>query len=212
MSYFNTAEVSVLVELVQKLCSSQTAQVKPDDIGIIAPFRKQVYKIRQLLRKRFLGMIRVGTVDDYQGQEEKVIFISTVVGRNQHVGGEINKLQNQGVGLIGSDQRFNVAITRAKALLVIVGDPVPLMKDDNWSAMLRKCHEKNAYRGVPSAELEAKDHNDSGEEEDSDADMEAAVDRMAELMLGPGDYDLMFPDMDDLDMHYRDEMEFRVML
>jgi len=214
MSYFNTAEVSVLVDLVQKLCGSKTAQVHPRDIGIIAPFRKQVYKIRQLLRQRFLGMIRVGTVEDYQGQEEKVIFISTVVGRNQHVGNEINKLQSQGVGLIGSDQRFNVAITRAKALLVIVGDPVPLYKDANWSAMLRKCYERKAYRGVPCAELaQGIDGGDSGGKDyDEEEDMEAAVDRMAELMLGPGDYDLMFPDEEDLDMHYRDEMEFRVML
>ena len=47
-----------------------------------------------------------------------------------------------------------MAVTRAKALLVIVGDPVPLIKDDNWGAMLRQCHEKKAYRGVPCASLE----------------------------------------------------------
>lgn len=35
-------------------------------------------KIRLLLRERGLGAVRVGTVDDYQGQEERIIFISTV--------------------------------------------------------------------------------------------------------------------------------------
>ena len=34
--------------------------------------------MRQLLRERGLGAVRVGTVDDYQGQEERIIFISTV--------------------------------------------------------------------------------------------------------------------------------------
>ena len=38
----------------------------------------QVQKIRLLLRARGLGAVRVGTVDDYQGQEERIIFISTV--------------------------------------------------------------------------------------------------------------------------------------
>ena len=38
----------------------------------------QAQKIRQLLRERGLGQVRVGTVDDYQGQEERIIFISTV--------------------------------------------------------------------------------------------------------------------------------------
>jgi putative helicase MOV10L1 len=37
----------------------------------------QVQKIRLLLRERGLGAVRVGTVDDYQGQEERIIFIST---------------------------------------------------------------------------------------------------------------------------------------
>ena len=97
LSYYNQAEVAVVASLVQKLLESSKCAVTPLDIGIIAPFRKQVYKIRSLLREKGLGMIRVGTVDDYQGQEEKIIFISTVVGRNQAVGSEMHQLQNQGV-------------------------------------------------------------------------------------------------------------------
>jgi hypothetical protein len=45
------------------------------------PLFLQVQKIRLLLRQRGLGAIRVGTVDDYQGQEERIIFISTVLSR-----------------------------------------------------------------------------------------------------------------------------------
>ncbi len=41
----------------------------------------QVQKIRLLLRQRGLGSIRVGTVDDYQGQEERIIFISTTLSK-----------------------------------------------------------------------------------------------------------------------------------
>ena len=41
-------------------------------------FSFQVQKIRELLRNRGLSKVRVGTVDDYQGQEERIIFISTV--------------------------------------------------------------------------------------------------------------------------------------
>ena len=76
LSYFNMAEASVVVGLVEKLLASKRCVVHTQDVGIIAPFRKQVYKIRTLLREHGLGAIRVGTVDDYQGQEEKIIFIS----------------------------------------------------------------------------------------------------------------------------------------
>jgi len=222
LSYFNKSEVAVVVELVQKLLTTSGCGATPEDIGIIAPFRKQVYKIRHFLRERHLGQIRVGTVDDYQGQEEKIIFISTVVGRNQKVGSEITSLQTQGVGLLGSNQRFNVAITRAKALLVIVGDPIALVGDSNWYAMLRRCHEKNAYRGAPCPGMTITDSStqfdpDKSEEasmtqEEEEEDLSDAVNRMAELMLGSEDWEKMFPDEEDLDMHYRDEMEFRVML
>lgn len=50
------------------------------DFGVICPYRKQVLYVRQALRAANLGGVRVGNVDDYQGQEAKVVIISTVRG------------------------------------------------------------------------------------------------------------------------------------
>ena len=96
----------------------------------------QVQKIRLLLRERGLGAVRVGTVDDYQGQEERIIFISTVLSRPESLpGGAALEAICPGMGAAPPDigfwrnpKRFNVAITRAKALLVVVGHPVVLMQ------------------------------------------------------------------------------------
>ena len=78
-------------------------------------------KIRQLFRDRALRDVRVGTVEDYQGQEARIIFISTVVSDVKALRSARN---SEAPDLIlGSPSRFNVAITRARALLVVVGHP-----------------------------------------------------------------------------------------
>eukprot|EP00958_Prasinococcus_capsulatus_P022886 scaffold3296_cov405-Prasinococcus_capsulatus_cf.AAC.5 len=75
-SYFNPQEASRVVELVKSIL--QCPDVETSDIGVMATYRQQVYKIRRLLRQAGLGDVRIGTVDDYQGQEERIVFISTV--------------------------------------------------------------------------------------------------------------------------------------
>eukprot|EP00164_Ancoracysta_twista_P003741 GFYU01005015.1.p1 GENE.GFYU01005015.1~~GFYU01005015.1.p1 ORF type:complete len:976 (-),score=230.34 GFYU01005015.1:49-2976(-) len=203
-SFYNPVEASTLVNLLSKLLDTKRATV--DDIGVIAPYRQQVYKIRLLLRHRNLGKIRVGTVDDYQGQEEKIVFISTVISRE---GLSQKRLRDMpGVGLISNNQRFNVAVTRAKALMVIVGDPLAMVEDDNWGALLKHCVQKNAYCGCPCPELDV--DNDLDEGASPEEVTEDAITRMSRLLLGPGDYDRMYPGDDQLEAFYRDEQEFRI--
>ena len=86
-------------------------------------------KIRLLLRARGLGGIRVGTVDDMQGQEARIVFISTVLSKPETlppvVSGRDGDLH---LGFWRNPRRFNVAITRAKALLVVLGHPSVLVE------------------------------------------------------------------------------------
>lgn len=88
-------------------------------------------KVRLVLRGRGLGAVRVGTVDDYQGQEARVTLVSTVVstaeGRRPYASG------GRGVsGFVRDPKRFNVAMTRGKALTVVVGNPLALERDPCW--------------------------------------------------------------------------------
>ena len=82
-SWFNPVEGSKIVDLIEGLLNSNTVDVAVADIGVIAFYRQQVLKIRLMLRERGLGQVRVGGVDDYQGQEARIIFISTVVAKQR---------------------------------------------------------------------------------------------------------------------------------
>ena len=53
------------------------------------------------------------------------------------------------LGFLDNPKRFNVAVTRARHLLIIVGDPAILALDNSWSALLRHAVYRGAYRGAP---------------------------------------------------------------
>ena len=140
--------------------------------------------VRDLLRKHGLGSIRVGTVDDYQGQEELIIIISTVIGsaNSRAVAGTMAH------GLMASPQRFNVAITRAKALLVIVGDPNALWEDESWRKLLQYAVDNCSYRGCAHPLMPA------GAGDSAVDAMKSVLSRAAQkTLLGGGNANLMFP-------------------
>ena len=61
-SYFNLVEAAALVDLVQKLLTSSKVKVHTGEVGVIAAFRRQVLKLRKLLRERGMGNVNVGQV------------------------------------------------------------------------------------------------------------------------------------------------------
>ena len=86
------------------------------DVGVISPYRAQVQYLRSLLKKReyfkpFRHLITVNTVDGFQGQERDIILISLVRSNDE---GQI--------GFLRDLRRMNVAITRARMKLIILGD------------------------------------------------------------------------------------------
>jgi hypothetical protein len=164
--------------------SSVLRHVTTNDIGVVTPFRAQVLHIRQALRRRNLGSIRVGTVDDYQGQEELIIIISTVVGS-----ASARAAQAMSHGLMSSPQRFNVAITRAKALLVIVGDPNALWEDRSWRELLQYSVDHHSYRGCAHPLAMAPTDDDSSLETLAQLINQAAQ----RTLLGAGSSNSMFP-------------------
>ena len=92
------------------------------DVGLISPYKAQVQYLRQLLRKDaffkpYRQFITVNTVDGFQGQERDVILISLVRANEEGQIGFLNDLR-----------RMNVAITRARMKLIILGDASTLTK------------------------------------------------------------------------------------
>ena len=92
------------------------------DVGIISPYRAQVQYLRHLIKKvdffkPFRKYITVNTVDGFQGQERDVILISLVRSNDE---GQI--------GFLRDLRRMNVAITRARMKLIILGDVATLTR------------------------------------------------------------------------------------
>uniref|UniRef100_A0A0D3KXZ2 DNA2/NAM7 helicase-like C-terminal domain-containing protein n=1 Tax=Emiliania huxleyi (strain CCMP1516) TaxID=280463 RepID=A0A0D3KXZ2_EMIH1 len=148
-SFFNPVEAEKVAELIERLLAASKADgtgITTNDVAVVTPYRKQVVKVRQLLRSLGLGAVRVGSVDDYQGQEETIIIISTVLA-SYGDRSSLGRLASPH-SLMSSPQRFNVAITRARALLV-VGDPNALIDDPSWRELLRYAVENDSYRGCP---------------------------------------------------------------
>ncbi|KXS20010.1 P-loop containing nucleoside triphosphate hydrolase protein [Gonapodya prolifera JEL478] len=160
-SWWNEAEVAAVVECVESLLlvsaderkgsakGKQTGKVHPEHFGVIAPFREQVRRIRQVLRSKKLAGVNVGTVEDYQGMERRIVVLSCVRVREKYA----NEDKKRGVGVVlpgtWDGRRLNVALTRAKELLVVIGDPHMWKRDKHWSDLLQFALRNNLYRGAP---------------------------------------------------------------
>ena len=111
----------------------------PADIGVVTPYSKQAMKIRQLLERtdKEYKKIKVGSVDEFQGQERRVIIISTVRSSVEYIDFDLKF----NLGFVANPKRFNVAITRAQALVIVVGNPKVLQTDEHWESYLEHCRE-----------------------------------------------------------------------
>ncbi|XP_064785037.1 RNA helicase Mov10l1 [Oncorhynchus masou masou] len=142
-SWFNPGEAVQVMLYCCQLAKKLYNPVAASDIGIIAPYRKQSEKIRVLLHRVGLSDIKVGSVEEFQGQEFLVIILSTVRANELVQGNDLQSI----LGFLSNPKRFNVAITRPKALLIVVGNPHILVKDPCFTALLQYCFENGAYLG-----------------------------------------------------------------
>jgi ATP-dependent RNA/DNA helicase IGHMBP2 len=145
-SKWNEGEANVVVSLVRKLLASNLA---PQDIGIIAPYNAQVDLLRSKLRPEVGHELEISSVDSFQGREKECI-IYTLVRSNAH----------RNVGFLSSDQRTNVAITRAKRLLIIVADTETLGAHKFLKRLFGFCESHGQYWSAAEFETtyEAVDH------------------------------------------------------
>ncbi|XP_017743605.1 PREDICTED: RNA helicase Mov10l1 isoform X3 [Rhinopithecus bieti] len=141
-SWFNPAEAVQVLRYCCLLAQSISSQVSASDIGVITPYRKQVEKIRILLRNVDLMDIKVGSVEEFQGQEYLVIIISTVRSNEGRFEDDRYFL-----GFLSNSKRFNVAITRPKALLIVLGNPHVLVRDPCFGALLEYSVTNGVYMG-----------------------------------------------------------------
>jgi hypothetical protein len=136
-SKFNEGECELVSILYKDLRLRQKLGI--GDIGVIAPYKAQVDLIRNALTHYEQGETRceVSTVDGFQGREKEVIILSLT--RSNPV---------KEIGFLSDVRRLNVAITRPKRLLIIVGDSDTVTKNQFINAIYQKVRERGQIMSV----------------------------------------------------------------
>ncbi|QDZ18340.1 P-loop containing nucleoside triphosphate hydrolase [Chloropicon primus] len=135
-------------------------------VGIITPYRYQRDLIREAFEKKYGSVgwdsrannVRIDTIDSFQGKERDVIILSCV---RAHQKGKSPK-EGDLLGFVSDIRRMNVAITRSKMLLWIVGDLDTLQADKAWKALIQDAMERQTLR-FDVKELCAKWDKEEGE-------------------------------------------------
>ncbi|KAJ7517722.1 hypothetical protein O6H91_21G037600 [Diphasiastrum complanatum] len=127
-SYLNRTEAANVEKIVSTFLKSG---VNPVQIGVITPYEGQrAYIVSHMarngaLRQQLYKDIEVASVDSFQGREKDYIILSCVRS-NEH----------QGIGFLNDPRRLNVALTRARFGIVILGNPKVLSKQNLWNSLL----------------------------------------------------------------------------
>ncbi|SHE66289.1 AAA domain-containing protein [Pedobacter caeni] len=130
-----------LTQLAEQLSSFYTVEDFPT-IAVISPYKQQIFLMKELLAnspvlQAYGDKISVNTIDSFQGQERDLVYISMTRSNNEGV-----------IGFLSDTRRMNVAMTRAKKKLVVIGDSATLSRLPFYSAFISYAEENNAYQSA----------------------------------------------------------------
>ena len=115
----NPLEASLAASHVRRLLK---AGVREEDIAVITPYNAQLSLLSGLLKAEHPGL-ELGSVDGFQGREKEVVVLSLVRSNVDDSGGSGSSKRGEAeVGFLGEKRRLNVAMTRARRHLVVIGD------------------------------------------------------------------------------------------
>ncbi|MED6176527.1 hypothetical protein PIB30_089119 [Stylosanthes scabra] len=146
-SWKNIAEVAAVTQIIESLRKEFLTRRKKVSIGIISPYNGQVHEIQKTLKQYISDTdpnfsVSVRSVDGFQGGEEDIIIISTV--RSNGAGK---------IGFLSNRQRTNVALTRARYCLWILGNASTLMKREGvWKKLVLDAKERNCFHNAQEDE------------------------------------------------------------
>jgi superfamily I DNA and/or RNA helicase len=140
-SIFNPEEGHLLFSHLDKLLTELTYNHHDISIGIIAPYKQQSIYLKEFDadNKNFAQNFDVAThtIDSFQGQEKDIIYISLTRSN-----------PDAEIGFLKDYRRMNVAMTRARKQLIILGDSTTLASDKFYGALIDFCQEKNYYKSA----------------------------------------------------------------
>jgi regulator of nonsense transcripts 1 len=163
-SYYNPTEAAAVEEIVESLLAA--GELALQDIGVITPYKAQVKELTDRFRARgwmqdsggasraedgeissdddknasqeraeeqVVG-VEVSSVDGFQGREKEVILISAVRSNSE-----------ASIGFLKDWRRLNVAVTRAKRGLIVIGDASTLRHDLHWRGLIEYCDRHGCF-------------------------------------------------------------------
>ncbi|KAK8935441.1 putative helicase MAGATAMA 3 [Platanthera zijinensis] len=138
----NMIEAATAIKIVEQLFKVSEQTKLKLSVGIVSPYNAQVYSINDKIGKKYESLkyfsLKVRSIDGFQGSEEDVIIFSTV--RSNKSGS---------VGFLANAQRTNVALTRAKHCLWILGNETTLSSRENiWSKLIRDAKVRNCFHNA----------------------------------------------------------------
>jgi len=131
-SRVNPAEAEMVAAEVRAILARGPS---PGEVAVISPYDGQVQRLRELLAAEVEAGLEVDTVDGFQGREKEAVVVSLV---RANPDGE--------VGFLADVRRMNVAITRARVKLVVVGDGATVSRHPFHEAFLRHAQAAGAWR------------------------------------------------------------------
>jgi len=132
VSLQNEGELNIVRQLIE------TESFVPSKTAFISPYSGQVTAAKEILPKQ----MRISTIDSFQGQEKETIIISLVRSNDE-----------SNIGFLKDYRRMNVAITRAKEQLFVIGDSATIGADAFYHSFLTYIEKNGKYRSVWEFEL-----------------------------------------------------------
>ncbi|CAL5032138.1 unnamed protein product [Urochloa decumbens] len=141
-SWVNHDEVEFITLLYHQLAMRYPELKSSSEVAVISPYRQQIKLLRDNFRLTFgdqsKEVIDVNTVDGFQGREREVVIFTCVRSNKE-----------QKIGFVSDFRRMNVAITRARSAVLVVGSASTLQKNEHWNNLVESAKERNRYFKVP---------------------------------------------------------------
>lgn len=144
-SISNPEEAAFLIKHLSATVAALAIHYTMDNfpsIGVISPYREQLFVLKELLEhapelQSYGHRITVNTIDSFQGQERDIVYLSMVRSNSDGI-----------VGFLADTRRMNVAMTRARKKLVIIGDSATLSVNDFYARLIEYAEQHHAYKSA----------------------------------------------------------------
>jgi ATP-dependent RNA/DNA helicase IGHMBP2 len=144
LSYSNKQEADLLFKHLSSVIESYShyKDADPITVGIISPYKEQVEWMKEeygnyAIDNEKIRQLSIKTIDGFQGEERDVIYISLVRSND-----------NQEIGFLSDLRRMNVALTRAKKKLVVIGDSATIGSNPYYKQFIEYCEANGFYKSA----------------------------------------------------------------